>query len=129
MSSPADASANAAQSTLNLVANAVQPHFNLEAILRGDGFGLVKLRQQKDPTQDILLYGRVGSGPAAEHELWLAARGRQPSGWRLHRHELADDGSGNDTAADSHRQYGDGSRRAVAKPIPTTVMGPTSTSA
>lgn len=31
-----------------------QPHFNLEAILRGDGFGLVKLRQEKDPTQDIL---------------------------------------------------------------------------
>jgi hypothetical protein len=30
------------------------PHFNLEAILRGDGFGLLKLRQEKDPTQDIL---------------------------------------------------------------------------
>jgi hypothetical protein len=34
--------------------NAAQPPFNLEAILRGDGFGLVKLRQQKDPRQDIL---------------------------------------------------------------------------
>jgi hypothetical protein len=32
---------------------AAQPHFNLEAVLRGDGFGLVKLRQQKDPTQNI----------------------------------------------------------------------------
>jgi hypothetical protein len=30
------------------------PHFNLEAILRGNGFGLVSLRQEKDPTQDIL---------------------------------------------------------------------------
>ena len=30
------------------------PHFNLNAILRGDGFGLLKLRQEKDPTQDIL---------------------------------------------------------------------------
>jgi hypothetical protein len=34
--------------------NAEQPRFNLEAVLRGDGFGLVKLRQHKDPTQDIL---------------------------------------------------------------------------
>jgi hypothetical protein len=34
-------------------ATAGQPHFNLEVILRGDGFGLVKLRQQKDPTQDV----------------------------------------------------------------------------
>ena len=32
----------------------VTPRFNLEASLRGEGFGLVKLRQQKDPTQDIL---------------------------------------------------------------------------
>ena len=53
LSSSADASANAAQPPFNLVANTAQPHFNLEAILRGDGFGLVKLRQQKDPTQDI----------------------------------------------------------------------------
>jgi hypothetical protein len=30
------------------------PHFNLDAILRGEGFGLLKLRQEKDPTQDIL---------------------------------------------------------------------------
>jgi hypothetical protein len=35
-------------------ATAAQPHFNLEVILRGDGFGHVKLRQEKDPTQDIL---------------------------------------------------------------------------
>lgn len=34
--------------------NAAQPPFNLEAILRGDGFGLVKFRQTKDPTQNII---------------------------------------------------------------------------
>jgi hypothetical protein len=50
----AEPSANAAQPPPSLAANAAQPHFNLEAILRGDGFGLVKLRQQKDPTQDVL---------------------------------------------------------------------------
>ena len=33
---------------------AAQPPFNLEAILRGDGFGLVKFRQKKDPTQNII---------------------------------------------------------------------------
>jgi hypothetical protein len=53
-SSPVDAPANAARPPVNLAANTAQPHFNLEAILRGDGFGLVKLRQQKDPAQDIL---------------------------------------------------------------------------
>jgi hypothetical protein len=41
-------------SSADASANAVPPRFNLEAILRGDGFGLVKLRQQKDPTEDIL---------------------------------------------------------------------------
>ena len=35
-------------------ASAGQPHFNLTAVLRGDGFGLLTLRQQRDPTQDIL---------------------------------------------------------------------------
>ena len=54
LSSSADASANATRSSFNLAANAAQPHFNLEAILRGDGFGHVKLRQQKDPAQDVL---------------------------------------------------------------------------
>ena len=34
--------------------SAAQPPFNLEAVLRGDGFGLVKFRQQKDPTQNII---------------------------------------------------------------------------
>ena len=34
--------------------SAAQPPFNLEAILRGDGFGLVKFRQTKDPTQNII---------------------------------------------------------------------------
>jgi hypothetical protein len=33
---------------------AEQPPFNLEAILRGDGFGLVKFRQQRDSTQNIV---------------------------------------------------------------------------
>ena len=54
VASAAEPSANVAQPPLSLAANAAQPHFNLEAILRGDGFGLVKLRQQKDPTQDVL---------------------------------------------------------------------------
>jgi hypothetical protein len=31
-----------------------QPPFNLEAILRGDGFGLVKFRQAQNPTQNIV---------------------------------------------------------------------------
>lgn len=31
-----------------------QPPFNLEAILRGDGFGHVKFRQAKDSTQNII---------------------------------------------------------------------------
>ena len=35
-------------------ATAVPPRFNLQVILRGDGFGLVELRQEKDPTQNIL---------------------------------------------------------------------------
>jgi len=42
-------------SSVDTAPNEAQPHhFNLEAILRGDGFGLVTLRQEKDPTQDIL---------------------------------------------------------------------------
>ena len=35
-------------------AAAEQPPFNLEAILRGDGFGLVKFRQEQDPTHNIV---------------------------------------------------------------------------
>jgi hypothetical protein len=34
--------------------NAEEPPFNLEAILRGDGFGLVKFRQTTNPTQNIV---------------------------------------------------------------------------
>jgi hypothetical protein len=34
--------------------NAAQPPFNLEAILRGDGFGLVKFRQEKEPGTNIV---------------------------------------------------------------------------
>jgi hypothetical protein len=33
---------------------AEEPPFNLEAILRGDGFGLVKFRQEQDPTRNII---------------------------------------------------------------------------
>jgi hypothetical protein len=33
---------------------AEEPPFNLEAILRGDGFGLVKFRQEQDPTHNIV---------------------------------------------------------------------------
>jgi hypothetical protein len=33
---------------------AEQPPFDLEAILRGDGFGLVKFRQEQDPTHNIV---------------------------------------------------------------------------
>jgi hypothetical protein len=33
---------------------AAEPPFNLEAVLRGDGFGLVKFRQQKDTTSNII---------------------------------------------------------------------------
>ena len=54
VSSSADASTNAGQRPFSLAANAAPPRVNLEAILRGDGFGLVKLRQEKDPTEDIL---------------------------------------------------------------------------
>ena len=35
-------------------AAAEQPPFNLEAILRGDGFGLVKFRQEQDSTRNIV---------------------------------------------------------------------------
>jgi hypothetical protein len=37
--------------------NAEQPPFNLEVVLRGDGFGLVKFRQEKNPTQNIVTLG------------------------------------------------------------------------
>jgi hypothetical protein len=33
---------------------AEEPPFNLEAILRGDGFGHVKFRQEQDPTHNIV---------------------------------------------------------------------------
>lgn len=37
-----------------LAARSEQPPFDLEAILRGDGFGLVKFRQAKDSTESII---------------------------------------------------------------------------
>ena len=40
--------------TVGVQSIGAQPPFNLEAILRGDGFGLVKFRQKKDPTQNII---------------------------------------------------------------------------
>ncbi|MEP6593692.1 MAG: hypothetical protein ABJC51_08360 [Acidobacteriota bacterium] len=59
--SPSSAAAAAADlqglpgsSSPSSATSAAQPPFNLEAILRGDGFGLVKFRQQKDPTQNII---------------------------------------------------------------------------
>jgi len=36
---------------------AEHPPFNLEVVLRGEGFGLVKFRQQKDPAQSIVTLG------------------------------------------------------------------------
>ena len=53
-SSSAEDPNSTGSSPASSAATAVQPHFNLEVILRGDGFGLVNLRQEKDPTQDIL---------------------------------------------------------------------------
>jgi hypothetical protein len=47
---PVVAAAASSQSS----AAAEQPPFNLEAILRGDGFGLVKFRQEQDATHNII---------------------------------------------------------------------------
>jgi hypothetical protein len=53
--SSALSSASNSSGTLSVdAAGAAQPPFNLEAILRGDGFGLVKFRQQKDATANIV---------------------------------------------------------------------------
>ena len=46
--------ASAASSSPAAPAAAEQPPFNLEAILRGDGFGLVKFRQERDSTHNIV---------------------------------------------------------------------------
>ena len=54
LSSSAGDASSTGSSPASSSATTAQPHSNLEAILRGDGFGLVTLRQQKDPTQDIL---------------------------------------------------------------------------
>jgi hypothetical protein len=48
------ASALAGAGSSQSPAAAEQPPFNLEAILRGDGFGLVKFRQEQDPTHNIV---------------------------------------------------------------------------
>jgi hypothetical protein len=38
-------------------ASAEQPPFNIEVVLRGDGFGLVTFRQVRDPSQNIVTLG------------------------------------------------------------------------
>jgi len=38
-------------------ASAEQPPFNIEVVLRGDGFGLVTFRQEKDPSETIAALG------------------------------------------------------------------------
>jgi hypothetical protein len=48
------APAVAATGSSQLQAAAEQPPFNLEAILRGDGFGHVKFRQERDSTHNIV---------------------------------------------------------------------------
>ena len=58
-SGPTAPSANASQALDIDAAGGIQPlgeqpPFNLEVVLRGDGFGLVKFRQEKDPTQNIV---------------------------------------------------------------------------
>jgi hypothetical protein len=50
----ADSAGSSGSSQPSSAASAAQPPFNLEAILRGDGFGLVKFRQTKDPTQNTI---------------------------------------------------------------------------
>jgi hypothetical protein len=50
----AGAAVVAAVGSSESAAAAEQPPFNLEAILRGDGFGLVKFRQQHDSTQNVV---------------------------------------------------------------------------
>jgi hypothetical protein len=48
------ASALAAGGSTQSPPAAEQPPFNLEATLRGDGFGLVKFRQERDTTHNII---------------------------------------------------------------------------
>ncbi len=55
---PSTAPAAATRSTVAVQtagsSNAEQPPFNLEAILRGDGFGHVKFRQEIDPAANVV---------------------------------------------------------------------------
>jgi hypothetical protein len=44
----------AVQGVSSTQSSPAQPPFNLEAILRGDGFGLVKFRQERDPAANIV---------------------------------------------------------------------------
>ena len=53
VASPAATASSAAGERL-ATSGAAQPPFNLEAILRGDGFGHVKYRQEKDPDANII---------------------------------------------------------------------------
>jgi len=54
--STAPASARTATAAIQNVvtSSAEQPPFNLEAVLRGDGFGLVKFRQDRDPAANVV---------------------------------------------------------------------------
>ena len=51
---PSSGSSASGVSAGSLGSRSEQPPFNLEAILRGDGFGLVKFRQVKDAAQNII---------------------------------------------------------------------------
>ena len=51
---PTAPAASGASPLPSAAATAEQPPFNLEAILRGDGFGLVRFRQERDATHNIV---------------------------------------------------------------------------
>src|SRR5689334_10182413 len=52
--SPSAAAPAASAGGAGLSPTAAEPPFNLEAVLRGDGFGLVKFRQERDTTSNII---------------------------------------------------------------------------
>ena len=57
MPSPPASAATAGPSSvsaLSVAASSEQPPFDLEAILRGDGFGHVKFRQQRNATANVV---------------------------------------------------------------------------
>jgi hypothetical protein len=50
----ASVATNVAASADTAPSASAEPPFNVEAILRGDGFGLVKFRQAKDPSANVI---------------------------------------------------------------------------